>query len=87
MKNFPRKKKFKNQKNKQETFSLVPLSLPSLNCKADFLFLPKKVNNATIWQKNNFDEIFFFVKIMLFAHDAAVWQYFFGGNLVLCFAE
>jgi len=48
MKNFPRKKKFKNQKNKQETFSLVPLSLPSLNCKADFLFLLKKVNNATI---------------------------------------
>jgi len=42
MKNFPRKKKFKNQKNEQETFSLVPLSLPSLNCKADFFISPEK---------------------------------------------
>merc|ERR1712223_1322436 len=38
-KKLPKKKneKFSEKKNK-ETFSLVPLSLPSLNCKANFFF-------------------------------------------------
>jgi len=33
----------------KETFSLVPLSLPSLNCKANFFFSKNKNNSL----KNN----------------------------------
>jgi hypothetical protein len=46
--NYPRKKneKFSEKKIKQkkikETFSLVPLSLPSLNCKANFFLQEQK---------------------------------------------
>jgi len=46
MKNFLRKKSNKKMK---ETFSLVPLSLPSLNCKANFFFSKNKNNSL----KNN----------------------------------
>merc|ERR1711879_311968 len=41
MKNFLRKKSNKKMK---ETFSLVPLSLPSLNCKANF-FSKNKISH------------------------------------------
>jgi len=41
MKNFLRKKNYAKKKSK-ETFCLVPLSLPSLNCKAKIFFLLKK---------------------------------------------
>jgi len=47
-KKLPKKKneKFSEKKNQtkkyKETFSLVPLSLPSLNCKANLFFSKKK---------------------------------------------
>jgi len=50
-KKLPKKKneKFSEKKNQtkkyKETFSLVPLSLPSLNCKANFFFSKKKNNS------------------------------------------
>jgi hypothetical protein len=53
-KKLPKKKneKFSEKKNQtkkyKETFSLVPLSLPSLNCKANFFFSKKKKSNVIL---------------------------------------
>jgi len=45
----------KIHQKKEETFRLIPLSLPSLNCKAYYLSRPKKeVKNWLKKPKNDF---------------------------------
>merc|ERR1711935_262969 len=47
-------KNYKTQ-TKEKTFRLIPLSLPSLNCKANYLSRPKKRSQKLVQKSQNLD--------------------------------